>query len=159
MITIKQVDAEQWQEWRALRRAALAEAPDAFGSTLEDWSGAGDTEDRWRNRLSSVALNLIAQLEGRPAGMVSGTTPESGACELISMWVTPAARGRGVGHALVSSVVDWAHQQGAEHVVLGVRATNVRAVALYERCGFRDTGWESPPGERFPERRMTLGLR
>jgi hypothetical protein len=43
-----------WRQWRELRLAALAEAPAVFGSTLADWTGEGDTEDRWRARLSSV---------------------------------------------------------------------------------------------------------
>jgi len=52
------LDPDDWQLWRELRLAALAEAPDAFGSTLAEWSGAGDTEQRWRTRLHGVALNL-----------------------------------------------------------------------------------------------------
>jgi ribosomal protein S18 acetylase RimI-like enzyme len=159
VITIRQVDGEQWTEWRVLRRAALAEAPEAFGSTLEDWSGDGDTEDRWRRRLSGVPLNLVAELEDRAAGMVSATAPEKGSSELISMWVAPDARGKGVGNALVSAVADWARRQGAERLILDVRAVNSHAVALYERCGFRDVGWASPPGDPFAERRMSLDLR
>src|ERR1700722_14623539 len=50
---------DDWRLWRELRLAALTEAPGAFGSTLAEWSGAADTEQRWRGRLESVPLNLV----------------------------------------------------------------------------------------------------
>jgi hypothetical protein len=73
-----------------LRLAALAEAPEAFGSTLAEWTGAGDAEDRWRARLSSVPFNAIGTCNGEPAGMVGATAiNDGGAVELIWMWVSP----------------------------------------------------------------------
>ncbi len=64
-----------WRRWRELRRAALADAPAAFGSTLSEWTGAGDTEQRWRARLAAVALNVVLTLDDKPAGMVGATAP------------------------------------------------------------------------------------
>ena len=139
-----------------MRLAALAEAPYAFGSTLEEWSGVGDVEGRWRERLLSVPLNLIADLDGRSVGMASGTAPVDGEVELISMWVAPEGRGRGVGDALVDAIVRWARNQGAVRLVLGVRQANQHAATLYERHGFRDVGWASAADDPFPERRMIV---
>ena len=117
-----------------MRLSALEEAPHAFGSVLADWQGAGDTERRWRDRLDDVALNVIAYLDGRPAGMVSGSASGApGTVELLSMWVAPFARGRGVGDALVEAVLRWAGRQGAWRVVLEVAAGNRPAVGLYLR--------------------------
>ena len=63
---------DEWRLFRELRLEALREAPYAFGSTLESWQGDGDTEERWRDRLNNVPFNVIAYLEGVPAGIVSG---------------------------------------------------------------------------------------
>jgi ribosomal protein S18 acetylase RimI-like enzyme len=156
VISIRAIEADQWQEWRAMRLAALAEAAYAFGSTLEEWSGAGDTEGRWRGRLLSVPVNLIADLGGRPVGMASGTAPVQGEVELISMWVAPEGRGSGVGDALVEAIARWTSGQGAHRLVLAVRQANRRAIAFYERQGFRDVGSASAVGDPFPERRMML---
>ncbi len=135
---LRAIEPADWRIFRELRREALREAPYAFGSTLEEWSGERDTEERWRDRLTAVPLNLIAELDAKPAGMASGTHPNNNnAVELISMWVAPFARGRGISDALVEAVVRWATDRGARSVVLGVTQVNARAVALYERQGFK----------------------
>jgi len=143
---------DDWQVWRSLRLAALADAPGAFGSTLAAWTGHGDTEQRWRGRLATVALNVCLTVEDQPAGMVSATAPDrEGAVELISLWVAPFARGRGVGDAALDCVVAWAHAEfGDVSVVLSVKTANTPAIQLYGRHGFTDAG-PSPddPSERL----------
>lgn len=138
---------EDWRLWRELRLAALAEAPLAFGSKLADWQGDGDREERWRGRLGIPAShNVVALVDGQPAGMVSGVPGEQdGEAELISMWVSPAARGRGVGDRLVGAVEEWARRNGATRLMLGVRAHNASAIALYRRNGFGETGVSNEP--------------
>lgn len=155
MITIQRLTPEDWILWRALRLEALREAPSAFGSTLADWQGAGDTEFRWRDRLASVAFNVVALLGQVPVGMVSGNDhpPE---VELISMWVAPLARGKGVGDRLVDAVVDWAKVQGALRVVLSVKTGNRRAIHLYQRHQFVEEG---PSPESLPGSPEVLFLR
>ena len=123
-----------------MRLAALAEAPYAFSSTLADWSGVGDTEARWRGRLADVPFNVIARIDGEAVGMVSATAPRDGEVELISMWVAPRARGRGVGEALIGEAVTWAGLQAASQITLSVRSDNERAISLYARQGFVDDG-------------------
>jgi ribosomal protein S18 acetylase RimI-like enzyme len=157
--TLRVLEVDDWRQWRELRLEALGEAPRAFGSKLADWQGPGDTEQRWRDRLSSVPLNIIADLEQKLAGMVSATSPESdGAIALISMWVAPFARGRGVGDALVTAVIEWAKEQGQSRVALDVMETNRHAANLYLRHGFVDVGLADVPEGAPIERRMVLDL-
>jgi hypothetical protein len=78
VIAVRTLSADDWRDWRALRLAALAEAPDAFGSRLGDWQGDGDREERWRARLTGPWHNVIAELDVRPAGMASGFLPDHG---------------------------------------------------------------------------------
>jgi ribosomal protein S18 acetylase RimI-like enzyme len=139
-IEFRALSVEDWQIWRQIRLQALAEAPYAFSTDLADWQGAGDTEERWRSRLSSVPLNLVAYLGNIPAGMASGTAPYDNAVELISMWVAPFARGHGLADGLISAVVAWAARQGVRRVSLVVYRNNARAIALYQKHGFRDDG-------------------
>lgn len=157
-IRVRTLTEDQWPEWRALRLAALATDPDAFGSALAEWSGPGDVEVRWRARLAAVPCNLLADLDGAAAGMVSAALLGEGVAEVLSMWVAPPARGRGVGDALMNAALGWARAEGASQVILNVRSANQPAIGLYRRHGFDDAGPASPPGDPHPERRMALEL-
>lgn len=52
------------------------------------------------------------------------------------IFVTEAARGQGVGQALLTAVCNEAHQRGYKEIRLDVIDTNPRARALYERFDF-----------------------
>jgi ribosomal protein S18 acetylase RimI-like enzyme len=145
--------------WRALRLAALEEAPAAFGSRLADWQEAED--QRWRDRLTSVELNLVAHYDGRAAGMVSVLAAENDpdARELISMWVAPFARGRGVGDLLIAAVVRHAEERGSARVILWVVDGNDRAIAFYRRNGFEETGLTERGPSGHVEIQMVRSLR
>jgi ribosomal protein S18 acetylase RimI-like enzyme len=142
MITLHELGPDEWRSWRELRLAALAEAPYAFGAALTDWQGPLDQENRWRERLSLPgATNLIAVLDGLAVGMATGVpTDTDHVVALISMWVTPAARGIGIGDSLLQAIAEWAHDRAADEVRLHVSEGNERAAALYLRNGYQFTG-------------------
>ncbi|OLL75739.1 acetyltransferase [Pseudonocardia sp. Ae168_Ps1] len=155
-ITVRELEPDDWRTWRALRLAALAEAPHAFHSRLEDWLGAGEQE--WRDRLAAPNRHLVADLDGRPCGQVVAVPPdETGTADLIALWVAPHARGTGAAEALVSAVLDRAGGWGAGRLALHVVVGNERAAALYRRLGFVDLGpIERPDG--ITEHRMERGV-
>lgn len=141
MVELRRVGEEDWPSWRLVRHRALTESPEAFGSTLASWQGSGDTEQRWRDRLSSVPFNVVADHDGSSVGQVSATAPDDGGIiELISLWVAPEGRGRGIGDSLVAAVLDWARDHERPSVRLWVKAANAAAQRLYERHGFVPTG-------------------
>lgn len=90
---------------------------------------------------------MLAVVDGRPVGMAAGV-PGDGRYELVSMWVSPTARGRGVGDRLVAEIARWAAERNAEHLYLSVMPDNPAAIALYARIGFADTG---EPGDLLPD--------
>ncbi|GAA1634262.1 GNAT family N-acetyltransferase [Kribbella alba] len=139
MIELRELSPDDWQVWRELRLAALEEAPYAFGSQLSDWVDA--KEKRWRARLGIPgSRNVVAALDGRPVGMASGLhTEEDGVVVLVSMWIAPDGRGRGIGDQLMAAVERWARDTEAHTLKLSVVAGNERAHDLYLRSGFADT--------------------
>ena len=87
---------------------------------------------------SPTGFYVVAWSDGAPLGhahLALSSPPE-----LQDVLVLPAARGRGVGSALVSAVCDEARALGAAELRLMVSAANDGAAALYARLGFTDTG-------------------
>ena len=59
---------------------------------------------------------------------------------LNDLFVSPEARGRGVGSALLRAAAEFGRQEGAVRLVLSTEVGNATAQAVYERMGWkRDT--------------------
>ncbi|MBM7414481.1 MULTISPECIES: GNAT family N-acetyltransferase [Nocardiaceae] len=156
-IELRRVTADDWEAWRSLRLAALAEDPHAFGSTLADWQDA--PECRWRDRLSIPgALDLVAFDAAVPVGLASGVpdVDDPDSAELISMWTDPAARGRGIARSLITAIARWAAASGAVTLTLSVMSENVAARRTYERSGFTAS---DTPGDQLPDGRHEVVMR
>jgi ribosomal protein S18 acetylase RimI-like enzyme len=153
-VDISRIGPDDWESFRDVRLASLAESPAAFGSRYADWVAA--PAERWRSRLTQVPLTLLAHEAAEAVGVVSGQLVGEKWVELISMWVAPAARGTGVAGQLMDEVATWAASQD-RGTYLMVRSDNARARKSYERAGFVDTGIpEDWPADGPPEHRMEL---
>ncbi len=145
MVLVRETVMADWQAWRDIRLQALRDAPDAFGSTYAEQNRRG--ENHWRQRVAGSGLFLawIPEVSvAEPAGMAGGYQAAPGTVELISMFVRPQARGRGVGEALIDAVTGWARERDATSVHLWVTDINKHARRLYERCGFSVTAERQP---------------
>ena len=147
--TIRPLRAGEWPAWRDLRLRSLADAPDAFGSTLADEAARPD--ETWAARLAAAAGSgrdrpLVAEAGGRAVGLtwakVDGDDPT--VVNLYQVWVAPEARGRGVAAALLDAAIAWSKEVGARTMQLGVTCGDTPAVRLYRRAGFREMGAPEP---------------
>ncbi len=132
---LDRVGPDDWERWAAVRLAALADAPEAFASTLEREQDFD--EARWRDRLSG-GPRVIARVVGGDVGLVGahlGDGPHDP--QLYGLWVHPVWRGTGLADALVVEVLSWAREAGHDHVGLWVMDGNDGARRLYDRHGFR----------------------
>ncbi|MEV4660028.1 GNAT family N-acetyltransferase [Micromonospora sp. NPDC049301] len=80
--------------------------------------------------------------------------------EVARLFVSPAARGRALGAALLARAGRWASERGTD-LVLQVAAGDTAAAALYERTGWRCTGtstaaWTTPDGNTVSLRHYAL---
>ncbi len=79
---------------------------------------------------------LLARLNGEAVGIVM-TKPHSGdMCEMNRMFVRPAARGHGVGRALVGALLDAARDLGYKRMMLAGGTRHTEALSLYRSFGF-----------------------
>lgn len=132
-LRVRWLAEEDWAILRDLRLAALADAPEAFTSTVERERAL--TPDDWRSRTSR---SVVAFVDERPSGMAVFITDEQKA-QLVGMWVAPEARGTGAADSIVEAVaVRAAHDH--QPLWLCVYTDNPRAKRFYERCGFVQTG-------------------
>lgn len=136
---IRRLGAHEGPRLRAIRLRALAEAPDAFGSTHDE--AEARPPDSWDAQLREIPT-FVAVVDGEDVGIVRGARDDShaDAAWLISMWVAPEVRGQGVGEALIDAVVGWARASGAGRLLLDVGDHNRPAIALYARMGFQPNG-------------------
>jgi GNAT superfamily N-acetyltransferase len=143
MVTVRETVPGDWQAMRDIRLEALKTAPTAFGSTYEREAVFGEQD--WLRRIARGG-NFLAHIPetSEPVGLIGGYPESADVVELVSMYVRPQARGRGVGEALVATVFGWARERGAKTVQLWVTESNDHARALYERCGFEPTGERQP---------------
>lgn len=76
-------------------------------------------------------------------------------CWVEDVFVREAARGRGVGQALMGLALDRARRRGCRRAELDVNERNAAALALYESLGFELS--HKPPGGRDVLARRWLG--
>lgn len=155
---------EDWQTYKRLRLRALADSPDAFGSTLAREENRPDTE--WQSRLrgddASWNLPLFVEAGGEPVGLAWGRivleAPEI--AHLYQMWVAPTHRGLGLGRRLLNTVIDWAKEKNTRYLDLGVTLRDSPAMQLYLRSGFKPVGEPEAlrPGSKLLGQAMRLDL-
>ncbi len=150
-----------WRRLREVRLRALADAPDAFWTTLAEAQRMD--EAAWQERLAPSTGWFVAVADGLDMGLAACTEhrDSDGSAHVVSMWVAPQARRLGAGRLLLDACVAWARERGLTPVRLEVVDANVAAVGLYERYGFLPTGVVGtfpPPREHLTEHERALDL-
>jgi ribosomal protein S18 acetylase RimI-like enzyme len=109
-------------------------------------------------RLRGLGHVRVADAGGVLVGLVAAARSTwNRRVEVEDLYVAPAARGRGVGRALLRSAVTYARGVGARCVWLETQTVNYPAVQFYRHLGFRLCGLDEslyePEGPAEPERR------
>ena len=101
----------------------------------DPWS-ENSVSSELKNKLS---LWLVAEENGTVAGYIGSQTcgEES---DVMNVAVHPDFRRRGIAEALVNALVEELKAIGSHCLTLEVRASNVPAIALYEKMGFSEIG-------------------
>lgn len=142
-VEIVRLPVEQWPAYRELRLEALHESPQAFGSNYQDQQGRPDSF--WQGRLVEAAKGeqnwlLFARAGNRLLGMIGAVREEQdgplAVATIISVYVLPEARGRGVSHRLMQAILDTLKEAGIQKALLGVVAEQAAALHLYQHFGF-----------------------
>jgi GNAT superfamily N-acetyltransferase len=142
-VVVRRVAPDEWPAFREIRLAALADAPQAYLTTLAE--AQAQPAQLWQYRIAANP-HFLATVDGVAVGMTVVIAADNGR-EIVSVWVAPDARGRGVIEALIDAAVSWAGDQGDAQLGLWVVEGNERAERAYARYGFTRTGRTQPvPG-------------
>lgn len=152
-IEIVKLSPDQWPAYQHIRLEALKNEPQAFSSSYITFSQKPDSY--WQMRLAQAAEGTSGWLLfARPTPpAVTPSTPadpvvgmigafrideEPGVAEIVSVYVTPAWRGKGVGRALMTAIIQTLCQEGSFHTLrLGVSDSQINAQTLYRSLGFQ----------------------
>ena len=113
-----------------------------FETVTPDWS-------RW-DADHRVDCRLVARLDGRVVGWTALSSYSRRAVYAGVAWesvyVDAAARGRGVGRALLTALAPASEEAGIWTLIAGVQAENSASLVLHKHAGFRRIGVQKRVG-------------
>jgi ribosomal protein S18 acetylase RimI-like enzyme len=136
--------------WLQLHHHHQAVGGERLGPYVDDETSWAACRAHYEEQLGAGGFALLAERDGEligyalvavmpAAGTLLDDTWRTGEtiAEIETIFVDPAARGAGIGSALLDRVDAELAAAGIADVVIGAVATNDGAIRLYERRGFR----------------------
>ena len=142
MTAVRDMAPDDWPPVRAIFEEGIRSGDATFETEAPSWEAwdAGHAE-----------LRLVAERDGEVVGWaalsdVSGRCCYRGVAE-VSVYVGAAARGAGVGRALLEELVARSEAAGYWTLQAGIFPENEASLRLHRACGFRDVGVRERLGE------------
>ena len=132
-----------WPQVREIYREGIETGNATFETVPPDW-------EKWNNA-HRKDCRLVAREDGRLLGWaalspVSSRAVYAGVAE-VSVYVSPAARGAGVGKALLMRLTEESERCGIWTLQAGIFPENLAILRVHELCGFRRMGVRERPGK------------
>jgi len=89
----------------------------------------------------------VVREDARVVGSVGVERLDDRTAELHRLYLDSTLRGRGIGRALVETVLDWAREQGVRRLVLWSDTRFEQSHRLYRRLGFEQLGERTVEGD------------
>ena len=134
--TIDKLQANDWEPVRVIYLEGIATGNATFETNAPDWNAwhAGHLPF---GRLAARANDSI--IGWAALSPVSSRCVYAGVAE-VSIYIGAAARGQGVGRALLLRLIEESERNGIWTLQAGILAENTASLALHQRCGFREVG-------------------
>jgi len=135
---IQAMTPADWPEVRRIYSEGIATGDATLERRAPDWdhfdrSHRGDCRFVARDAAAEPAVGWVALTAYSARRAYSGVAWES-------VYVADAARGRGVGRALLEALIPASEAVGLWTLLAGIMAENSASIALHERAGFRRVG-------------------
>jgi L-amino acid N-acyltransferase YncA len=125
-----------WPAVREIYAEGIATGQATFETLLPDWEkwDSGHRQDCRliaRERDDIVGWAALSPVSARPV--------YAGVAE-VSVYVASAARGRGVGTALLKALIGESERCGVWTLQAGIFPENAASIAIHKSCGFHEVG-------------------
>ncbi|HAZ11776.1 MAG: hypothetical protein A2X86_08015 [Bdellovibrionales bacterium GWA2_49_15] len=153
----------QVEQYQKVRRASLRDLPSItaiYNEAIEKTTATFDTEKKsledrtawWHKHGESLPV-LVYEEAGTifgwgALGLWSDRCAYSGTVE-NSIYVLEKYRGRGVGDALLSELIDLAREQGLHTIIARITEGNEASIRLHEKYAFLPIGIMREVGRKF----------
>jgi phosphinothricin acetyltransferase len=142
-VEIRPLDDSDWPAVAAIYAQGIASGNATFETEPPTW-------ERWN--AAHPSLRLVAETGGTVLGFAALSPYSDRRCYRgvaeESVYVAAAARGRGVGRALLQELIERAEAEGYWTLLAGIFPENEASVVLHASCGFRVVGVHEGLGER-----------
>jgi L-amino acid N-acyltransferase YncA len=137
-IAIELMSADDWPAVRRIYASGIATGDATLERQTPDWAHFDRTH---RDDCRFVARDgATGEVVGWTALSPYSSRQVYGGVAWESIYVAPEAQGRGVGRALLTTLIDASETAGVWTLVAGVIADNAASLALHARVGFRQVG-------------------
>ncbi|MCC6804054.1 MAG: GNAT family N-acetyltransferase [Anaerolineae bacterium] len=147
MMSIRRATIDDAELLARMNEAVQQIHHDARPDLFKSYTFAPELVTIYQSRLADDSLyGFVAEVDGEPVGYLLAQVVERAdnpytvairALSVDEMSVNPAFRSYGYGEALMDAVFSLARSLGIRRVLLNVWAFNERAIAFYERQGFK----------------------
>ena len=143
-LSVEQMRAEHWPAVERIYAQGLATGNASFETETPSWQ---------RFQGGHLPGHLLVALDADTVLGWAVLSPVSDRCAYQgvaedSVYVAEAARGRGVGRALLTQLTWRAESAGIWTVQAGMFPENTASIALHHTCGFRTVGVRERLGQR-----------
>jgi L-amino acid N-acyltransferase YncA len=135
-LRIEPLREEDWSAVAAIYREGIEGRLATFETDVPEWRAWDEAHLREHRLVARMGGEVVGWAALTP---VSRRAVYAGVADL-SVYVAAAARGQGVGRALLTTLVDSAGTAGLWTLQAGVFPENEASLALHRSLGFRDVG-------------------
>jgi phosphinothricin acetyltransferase len=154
MMSFIKMEDNDWQQVKAIYEEGIQTGDATFEQTVPGW-------ETW-DKAHLKECRIIAKEAGRISGWAA-LTPVSGRCVYagvaeVSVYVSTAARGKGIGLQLLQQLVEESETNNIWTLQAGIFPENIPSIKIHEACGFRIIGRRERIGKMNNVWRDTLLL-
>jgi phosphinothricin acetyltransferase len=133
---IGKMNPADWDQARRIYLEGIATGQATFETEAPDWEKWNAHHIEQCRLVAKAGVSLIGWAALAP---VSPRRVYVGLAE-VSVYVAENFRGRGIGKALLESIIGCSEEHGFWTLQAGILAENLSSLALHKRCGFREVG-------------------